>query len=46
LPRQVGAIDRLDKATPRVLGTARPMEFDSEGNLAELLVPVGELLTH
>jgi len=29
-----------------VLGTARPMEFDSEGNLAELLVPVGELLTH
>jgi hypothetical protein len=29
-----------------VLGTARPVEFDSEGNLADLLVPAGELLTH
>ena len=29
-----------------VLGPARPMEFDSEGNLVELLVPAAEALTH
>ncbi|HLK47292.1 MAG TPA: hypothetical protein VKT49_04105 [Bryobacteraceae bacterium] len=29
-----------------VLGPARPMEFDSQGNLVELLVPAGEVLTH
>jgi hypothetical protein len=29
-----------------VLGPARPMEFDSEGNLVEVLVPAGEVLTH
>jgi len=27
-----------------VLGDARPMEFDSAGNLVELLVPAGEVL--
>jgi len=29
-----------------VLGPARPMEFDSEGNLVELLVLAGEVLAH
>ncbi len=29
-----------------VLGPARPMEFDAEGNLVELLVPAGEVLAH
>ena len=30
-----------------ILGTSRPMEFDSKGNLADLLVPAGEAIaTH
>jgi hypothetical protein len=30
-----------------ILGTSRPMEFDARGNLADLLVPAGEVIaTH
>jgi hypothetical protein len=29
-----------------ILGAARPLEFDSQGNLVDLLVPAGEVLTH
>jgi hypothetical protein len=29
-----------------VLGEARPMEFDAEGNLVELLLPAGEVMAH
>lgn len=29
-----------------ILGAANPMEFDSQGNLVDLLVPAGEVLTH
>jgi hypothetical protein len=30
-----------------ILGTSRPMEFDARANLAELLVPAGEVIaTH
>ncbi len=29
-----------------VLGEARPVEFDSTGNLVDVLVPAGEVLTH
>jgi hypothetical protein len=30
-----------------ILGASRPMEFDAKGNLADLLVPAGEVIaTH
>ena len=29
-----------------ILGDARPMEFDAQGNLVDLLVAAGEVLTH
>ena len=29
-----------------ILAAARPVEFDSQGNLVDLLVPAGEVLTH
>jgi len=29
-----------------ILGEARPVEFDAQGNLVDLLVPAGEVLAH